>query len=56
MEKKLLSAMMLKNGEAIPTIVGIVSEEDFYRPEHQLIFRALVNIYSRGTPPDILLL
>ena len=56
MEKKLLSAMMLKNGEAIPTIVGIVNEEDFYRPEHQLIFRALVNIYSRGTPPDILLL
>lgn len=55
-EKKLLSAMMLKNGEAIPTIVGIVGEEDFYRPEHQIIFRALVNIYNHGTPPDILLL
>ena len=55
-EKKLLSAMMLKNGEAIPTVVGIVGEEDFYRPEHQIIFRALVNIYNHGTPPDILLL
>ena len=48
--------MMLKNGEAIPTVVGIVGEEDFYRPEHQIIFRALVNIYNHGTPPDILLL
>ena len=56
MEKKLLSAMMLQNGEAIPTIVGIVSAEDFYRPDHQIIFRALVNVYNRGAPPDILLL
>ena len=56
MEKKLLSAMMLQNGEAIPTIVGIVTAEDFYRPDHQIIFRALVNVYNRGAPPDILLL
>ena len=56
MEKKLLSAMMLENGEAIPTIVGIVSAEDFYRPDHQIIFRAIINVYSRGVPPDILLI
>lgn len=55
-EKKLLSAMMLKNGAIIPNIMPLVNEEDFFRPEHKIIFRALVNVYSNGTPPDILLL
>ena len=55
MEKKLLSAMMLKESTVIPSVVGLVSEEDFYRTENKIIFRALVNIYSRGVPPDILL-
>lgn len=53
-EKKLLSAMMLKNGQAIPQVVTIVDADDFYRPEHRLIFRAIKQIYFGGTPPDIL--
>ena len=56
MEKKLLSAMMLKKGEIIPLVANILTYEDFYRPEHQIIFRALVNVYNNGTPPDVLLL
>ncbi|MBQ7453494.1 MAG: replicative DNA helicase [Selenomonadaceae bacterium] len=54
-EKKLLSAMMLKNGEAIPIVSDIINAEDFYRAENRIIFNALINIYNRGTPPDILL-
>ena len=56
MEKKLLSAMMLKKGEIIPLVANILTYEDFYRPEHQIIFRALINVYNNGTPPDVLLL
>jgi len=56
MEKKLLCAMMLKESSVIPTVAGLVSEEDFYRTENKIIFRALLNIYNRGVPPDVLLL
>lgn len=54
-EKKLLSAMMLKEGAAIPDVTMIVTAEDFYRPQHRMIYQALVDIYNRGTPPDVLL-
>ena len=55
MEKKLLSAMMLKESRVIPTVEAILNENDFYRPEHRLIYQALLRVYKRGTPPDILL-
>lgn len=55
MEKKLLSAMMLKESTVIPTVEAILDANDFYRPEHRLIYQALLRVYKRGTPPDILL-
>ena len=55
MEKKLLSAMMLKESIVIPAVANILKDEDFYREEHKIIYRALLRVYSRGTPPDILL-
>lgn len=55
MEKKLLSAMMLKESSIIPTIANMLTEEDFFREENRLIFRALLAVYNRGTPPDTLL-
>lgn len=56
MEKKLLSAMMLKDGEVIPEVATILNAEDFYREEHRCIYRAMLQIYSRRTPPDVLLI
>ncbi len=53
-EKKLLSAMMLKNGEVVPLVSAILEPDDFYRPEHQAIFRAINRLYFQGTPPDVL--
>ena len=55
MEKKLLSAMMLKESIVIPAVANILKDEDFYREEHKIIYRALLRVYSRGTPPDVLL-
>ena len=54
-EKNLLSAMMLEEGKIIPKIANMITAEDFYREEHRIIFRTLLNIYNSGTPPDILL-
>ena len=55
LEKKLLSALMLDEGLAIPYVSTILNADDFYRPEHRLIFRALQNLSGRGTPLNILL-
>ena len=55
MEKKLISALLLKEGIVIPKIVSILQPDDFYRPEHKFIYRAIINVYLQGTPPDILL-
>ena len=55
MEKKLISALMLKESTVVPKIAAILQSDDFYRPEHRLIYRAIINIYIQGTPPDILL-
>ena len=52
MEKKLLSAMWLKDGVIIPDVSAIVKAEDFYRVEHRLIFAATVAVYERGDIPD----
>ena len=55
MEKKLISALMLKEGNIIPKIIPILQPDDFYRPEHKLIYRAIISVYLQGTPPDALL-
>ena len=55
-EKKLLSAMMLKNGEAIPKVTNLITADDFYREEHRIIFRAMLAVYNSDTPPDVLLI
>ena len=52
MEKNLLSAMLLNQGAIIPDVANALTAEEFYREEHRLIFRAIVDIYNSGTPPD----
>lgn len=54
MEKHLLSAMMLKDGEVIPEVVEILKASDLYRPEHQMIFSAIVKVYEETGHCDFL--
>ena len=53
-EKQLLAALMLKNGEVVPKVNAIVSAEDFYRPEHRIIYRIILNLYEKDIPPNVL--
>ena len=48
MEKQLLGAMLIRRGEVIPKVINIVSAEDFYRPEHRIIFQTIVRMYEQG--------
>ena len=53
-EKQLLAALMFKSGEIVPKVNAIVSADDFYRPEHKLIYRIILDLYDREIPPNTL--
>ncbi len=50
-EESVLGSMMLSPG-AVASVVELVKGEDFYRPAHQKIFRAMLGLYGRGEPVD----
>ncbi len=54
MEKFVLGAMILKDGLVIPAVSAIISEDDFYRPEHKLLYRRILDLYNKGVVPNIL--
>ncbi len=54
MEKSLLGALLLKNGEAVEKVASIISEDDFYRPEHRVIYRTILKLQNSNTPPNVL--
>ena len=54
MEKSLLGALLLKNGEAIEPVSNILSAEDFYREEHRKIYLAILRLYTQKIPPNLL--
>lgn len=56
MEKAVLGAMILKDGIVIPKVSAILKEDDFYRPEHRIFFRTIVELYNKGVTPNLLTL
>ena len=54
MELEVLAKMLLKEGSAIPTITSIINADDFFIKENQIIFKAIISLYARRIPPNIL--
>ena len=54
MEKQLLSAMFMKEGQVVPAVASIIDASDLYRVEHRLIFQAIMRLYAKGEPIDYL--
>nr|WP_221935566.1 replicative DNA helicase [Janibacter cremeus] len=50
-EQSVLGGMLLSK-DAIGDVNEAVRSTDFYRPAHELIFDAVVDLYSRGEPAD----
>ena len=50
-EQSVLGAMMMSK-EAIADVVDTIKGRDFYRPSHELIFDAIIELYGRGEPAD----
>jgi len=51
-EQFLLGAMLISK-DAINDVLGKVYGADFYRPQHEVIFDAIVDLYGRGEPVDM---
>jgi replicative DNA helicase len=54
-EQSVIGGLMLDKN-AWDKIGDLVIEEDFYRRDHQLIFRAIADMSSRGDPCDVVTL
>ena len=54
MEKQLLAAMFIPTGKTAVVACAILNADDLYRPEHQMIFRAIMRLYAKGEPIDYL--
>jgi len=50
-EQSVLGSMMLSK-DAIADVIEVVRPGDFYRPAHQLIYDAVLDLYARGEPAD----
>ncbi|MGI8435044.1 MAG: replicative DNA helicase [Nocardioidaceae bacterium] len=50
-EQSVLGAMLLSK-DAIADVVEVIRGTDFYRPAHELVFDAVLDLYGRGEPAD----
>jgi replicative DNA helicase len=50
-EQSVLGGMLLSK-DAIADVVEVLRSRDFYRPAHELIFEAILDLYGRGEPAD----
>ena len=54
-EMSVLGSMMLEK-ESILKVIEMLNEEDFYKDAHREIFRAIVVLYDKGEPIDLVTL
>jgi replicative DNA helicase len=45
---------MLLSQEAVADVLEVVSGSDFYAPKHELIFNAIIHLFGRGEPTDVI--
>ena len=45
---------MLTDKDAVISAIETLSDEDFYREDNRLIYSAIMNLYNRGEPIDII--
>lgn len=54
-ERAVLGAMML-DSSSIAIVIPILKSDDFYKIAHQQIYQVLIDLYSHGETPDLLVL
>ncbi len=51
-EQSTIGGMLLSN-DAVANVVELIRGRDFYVPKHEVIFDAILDLYSRGEPTDV---
>src|ERR1700712_1441545 len=51
-EQSVLGGMLLSK-DAIADVVEELSGGDFYKPAHATVYEAILNLYARGEPADV---
>lgn len=52
-EQCVLGSILLRQG-ALDKVAHIISPQDFYKPAHQIIYTAMLNLFERSEPQDII--
>lgn len=50
-EQSVLGGMLLSK-DAIAEVVEVIKGHDFYRPAHETVFTAILDLYAKGEPAD----
>jgi replicative DNA helicase len=53
LEEAVLGALMLDR-DALPMVMDILRPESFYTEGHQLVYRAIIRLFERSNPVDLL--
>lgn len=53
LEEAVLGAIMIDK-DALAIVINIVKPESFYKPQHTLIYRAMLNLFEKTQPIDLL--
>lgn len=53
LEEAVLGALMLER-DVLPVVMDILRPESFYTPAHQAIYRAIIRLFERSHPVDLL--
>jgi len=51
-EQSILSAILIENN-TLPEVLEILSDQDFYREAHRKIFKAMIELFERNEPADL---
>ena len=54
-EESILSAILINNN-ALLDVIGVLRDEDFYKPGHRKIFSAVCELFNRNDPVDLVTL
>jgi replicative DNA helicase len=52
-EQSTLGGMLLSK-DAVADVIEIIRGRDFYQPKHEIIFDAILTLYSHGEPTDVI--
>jgi replicative DNA helicase len=55
-ERAVLGAVLLEGRETLPRVIELLRSSDFYTEAHRLIFEAMLRLFDRGQPVDLITL